>query len=493
MRKPFLCGNWKMNTDRATAVSLAKATARTAAEVPTVEVGACPDMLTFTPDGTKVLTANEGQPSDDYTIDPEGSVSIIDVSNGALDATVTTADFSAFNDQVDELRAAGVRIFAPGASVAEDVEPEYIAVSSDSTTAWVALQENNALAILDVASGEFTSIEALGFKGHLLPGNGLDASDKDEVVNIANWPVKGMYQPDGIAVYETGGETYVVTANEGDARDYDGFSEEARVKDLLLGGPIFAQFGRKDLQADGNLGRLKVTTAVPSDQRGNNGCYHELYSYGTRSFSIFTAGGELVFDSGSDFEEIMADPDRGGTADFFNSSNDESELDARSDDKGPEPEAVVLGEIGGQTIAFVGLERQGGIMIYDITDPSAPVFQSYVNNRNFDADPTIENNNDDVANPANPAAGDLGPEGLKFIPAGKSPTGTPLLVTANEISGTTTIFEITMDNKSASANDAAIAAIGTMDVLDAKANAKRSSKGGNSAADKTANLIASLT
>ncbi|NQU22054.1 MAG: bifunctional metallophosphatase/5'-nucleotidase, partial [Candidatus Nealsonbacteria bacterium] len=368
------------------------------------------------------------------------------------------------------------------ASVAEDVEPEYIAVSSDSLTAWVALQENNALAILDLTSGEFTSIEALGFKDHLLPGNELDASNKDDAVNIANWPVKGMYQPDGIAVYEADGETYVVTANEGDARDYDGFSEEARVKDLLLGGPIFAQFGRKDLQANENLGRLKVTTAAPSDQRGNNGCYHELYSYGTRSFSIFTAGGELVFDSGSDFETIMADPDRGGTAGFFNSSNEESEFDARSDDKGPEPEAVVLGEIDGQTIAFVGLERQGGVMIYDITDPTAPVFQSYVNNRNFDADPETAE------------ALDLGPEGLKFIPAGKSPSGNPLLVTANEISGTTTIFEITVDDdlvggENASANDAAIAAIGAMDVLDAKANAKKS---GNSAADKTAQLIASL-
>nr|WP_235927138.1 choice-of-anchor I family protein [Gloeocapsopsis dulcis] len=202
-----------------------------------VEVGALPDMITFTPDGSKVLVANEGEPNDDYTIDPEGSVSIIDVSGGFENLTqdnVTTADFRAYNDRCAELIAAGVRIFGPNATVAQDLEPEYIQVSADSTTAWIALQENNALGVLDIASGEITDILPLGFKDHSLPGNGLDVSDRDGAINIANWSIYGMYQPDGFATYEVNGETYIVTANEGDARDYDGYSEEARIKDLVL-------------------------------------------------------------------------------------------------------------------------------------------------------------------------------------------------------------------------------------------------------------------
>ncbi len=171
-----------------------------------VPVGPQPDMLIFTPNGNKLLVANEGEPSEDYTVDPEGSISIIDITRDMAKFTVTTLGFSKFNDQKDELTASGVRIFGPGASVAQDLEPEYIAVSNNSKTAWVTLQENNALAVVDIKNDEVTDILPLGFKDHSFPpgdefppsieaderGNGLDASNEDGNINITNWPVFGM-------------------------------------------------------------------------------------------------------------------------------------------------------------------------------------------------------------------------------------------------------------------------------------------------------------
>jgi len=769
-----------------------------------VTVGALPDMVTFTPDGQKVLVANEGEPNDDYTIDPEGSVSIIDLSGGVANLTqadVTTAYFAAFNDRLSELVAEGVRIFGPGATVAEDVEPEYITVSQDSQTAWISLQENNAIARLDINAGEITGIFPLGFKDHskqpvlntfffnpaelpslgttdargeiklsgfsglyyegvnpengnlqfithpdrgpddgtdengnrifLLPefqpelvrfeldresgvleivdriglkrqdgtpltglpnlpeldpdrgvdedgnllefdplgidaegvvvapdgtfwlvdeyrpsiyhflpdgtlfnryvpegldptvgtpalpavyserrpnrgfeavaydegkiyafiqtplnnptsgesqtirilefdtetatttgeylyiqedmgggsdkigdavslGNGeflvierdsgfgpesqkkifrisiddatniqeltpdsdatlesltpeeladrginpvsksvyadltalgysftdkpeglalidentvavlndndfgetgvpiglglivnqnadnaLDASDRDGEINIQNWPVLGMYQPDSIASYEVNGKTYIVTANEGDSRDYDGFSEEERVEDLTLDPTAFPNAA--ELQAEEALGRLQITTTL-GDSDGD-GDYDEIYAYGGRSFSIFEAtdtGLELVFDSGNDFEKITAEV----FPDFFNSDFDDDEevfaFDGRSDNKGPEPEGVTVGEVGDRTYAFIGLERIGGIVTYDVTDPFNPQFVQYLNN-----------------NPEFLPTGDIAPEGLTFISPENSPTNNPLLVVGNEVSATTTIFEVT--------------------------------------------------
>jgi hypothetical protein len=391
-----------------------------------VEVGALPDMLTFTPDGSKVVVANEGEP-DHYCTDgfgdPEGSISIIDVAGGVADveqSDVSTADFRAFNGQEDALRAKGVRIFGPNASVAQDLEPEYVGIDADSTTAWVSLQENNAFAIVDLASATVTDIVPLGYKDHSLPGNALDPSNRDGGINIGNWPVQGMYMPDAIDTYEFGRRTYVVTANEGDARDYDCFSEEARISDLTLDPATFPE--ADTLQEDENLGRLNSTTSFPTADPAI-----ELYSYGARSFSIWDEDGALVFDSGDDFERITA----ALLPDDFNSNNDENDsFDGRSDDKGPEPEGIEIARVYSKTYAFIGLERVGGIMVYDITTPRNPQFVQYVDNRDFAGDAEAG------------TAGDLGPEGLTFIAAADSPNGMPLLVVANEVSGTTTIFQI---------------------------------------------------
>jgi hypothetical protein len=392
-----------------------------------VEVGALPDMLTFTPDGRNILVANEGEPNDDYTVDPEGSVSIIDISRGVRRARVKTADFSRFNQYKDKLIADGVRIFGPGASVAQDLEPEYIAVTEGSPVAWITLQENNAVARLNLRTGRIDAILPLGVKDHGMAGNGIDASNKDGAINIATFDnLFGMFQPDAIAGYRSRGRQYLVTANEGDARDYDGFSEEAEVGDLILDPDMFPD--AETLQHKTMLGKLKVTTTL-GDLNGD-GTQEELYAYGGRSFSIFkpTAKGlKLVFDSGDQLEQITA-----AALPFdFNSTNDENDtFDNRSDDKGPEPEGLVLGRIHGRTYLFLGLERVGGIMVYDITAPRSPEFVQYINNRDFSGDPESG------------TAGDLGPEGLAFIPAGKSPSGENLLAVSNEISGTTTVYQV---------------------------------------------------
>jgi hypothetical protein len=481
------------------------------------EVGAQPDMVAFTPDGTRVLTANEGEPSDDYQIDPDGSISIVDFSDPA-NPTVSTADFTAYNGQEDALRSQGVRIYGPGASAAQDLEPEYIAVSADGSTAWVVLQENNALAKVDIATATVTDIVTLGESDRSVAGNGIDASDDDEVIDIKTFAgVVGLYQPDAIHAYTVNGNTYLVTANEGDARawgedndaywgeeaDEDavppvvcmpnaslGFVEEFRVKHLvhnsgfdrrcgddlppqlsaladgaLLDPAVFGYCGAEagdsgDCRDDDVLGRLKITWTMGYKTNadgspkmyndageedagaGDRIMYDTLYSYGGRSFSIRDEDGALVFDSGDAIEQFLASDDcKLGSdrsidcADYFNTGHDEGDaMDSRSDAKGPEPEGLTIGQIGDKHFLFLGLERMGGVLVYDITDPTAPVYQDYLNSREtWDVDPDAGNLE---------GYGDLGPEGLVFIPAADSANGKALLVVGNEVSGSTAIYEV---------------------------------------------------
>jgi len=426
----------------------------------TIGVGALPDMLTFTPDGRYVIVANEGEPNS-YgqadSVDPEGSVSIIDVLDPRKPAE-RRATFTAFNDQLDALRASGVRIFGPGASVAQDLEPEYVAVSADGKTAYVTLQENNAIAVVDIAGAKVSTVRALGYKDHSLAGMGMDVSNEDggsntnsgtPRINIAPVPVKGMYLPDGIASYTVGGTTYLLTANEGDARaDWPGFNEETRVRDYCgTAGLDPTRFtgDLANLTKDSNLGRLRITTTPNGNNSGKNaaGQCTDLVAFGGRSFSIWNAAtGARVYDSGDGFETITAQLAGTPGYDFpFNTGHDEADaLDARSPNKGPEPESVVVQRFGKKTFAFIGLERVGGVMVYDVTDPAASKYVTYINTR-AGAGTVVKNTNGDngIVN-----GGDRGPEGMVVIPAAKSPNGKPMLVVANEISGTTALFEITL-------------------------------------------------
>jgi hypothetical protein len=393
-----------------------------------VEAGVLPDMITFTPDGTKVLTANEGQPNSDYTIDPEGSISIINVTGGfnnVQQSNVTNLNFNAFDSQLATLRANGVRIFGVNATVSKDVEPEYITVADNGLTAWVTLQENNAVATINLVTNQITAITPLGLKDHSLAGNTLDSSDQFGAIFMSNWPIKGMYMPDAMAQYSVAGTTYLVTANEGDVRDYNGLAEEVRVGSsaYVLDPTVFpnADF----LKKNSNLGRLTVTTA--SGDTDNDGDFDEIHVFGARSFSIWnTTTGQLVYDSGDDFEKITAnDPTFGA---LFNASNDNVNLKNRSDNKGPEPEGITVAQINGATYAFITLERTGGLMTYDITNPLAPTFVSYKNNRTI---PTV--------------GGDLAPEGIIYIAPADNSLAKGLVVMANEVSATISVYEITND------------------------------------------------
>jgi len=378
----------------------------------TVTAGALPDMVTFTPDGNRVLVANEGEPNDLYTVDPEGSISIIDISAGVGNASVTHLDFNAFDGMEAAIEAEGGRIFGPGATVSMDLEPEYITVSPDGTTAFVTLQENNAVAKVDLTTETIVDIQGLGFKDHGAADNALDPSDRDGGINIANWPTLGMYQPDSIDSYEVAGQTYYVTANEGDARDYDGYSEEERVKDLTLDATAFPNAAT--LQQDENLGRLKTTTA--NGDSDGDGDFDQIYSYGARSFSIWDAAGNQIFDSGDMIEQLTAQIAPG----IFNQNEGNGVADNRSDDKGPEPEALSLVEIGNWVYALVGLERTGGLMVFDITDPTSPVFQQWLYK-----------------------ASDIGPEGIAFSLLSETHRGgSGLVAVANEVSATTTFYRV---------------------------------------------------
>jgi 2',3'-cyclic-nucleotide 2'-phosphodiesterase/3'-nucleotidase/5'-nucleotidase len=298
----------------------------------------------------------------------------------------------------------------------------------------VNLQRNNAMAVIDLASQRIVDIFALGTKDHGRPGYGLDGSSVDGAINIRPWPIHGLYNPDGLAAYEVAGEIFLVSANEGDPRESTAFVEEAQLRTLQLDPEVFPNAAV--LKQDHNLGRLRVST-VDGDVDGD-GAFDQVFAYGGRSFAIWTGAGELVFDSGDGLERIMAE----AVPSCFNCSGGSINLDDRSDDRGPEPEALAIGKVGGRDYVFVAPERIGGLYVYDITDPRAPVFQQYVNFRDFSIDPQQVCEAQQPMSQACAAAGDLEPEGVLFIAAVDSPIGVPLVVLTHELSTSATIYRV---------------------------------------------------
>lgn len=386
-----------------------------------VDVGSLPDMLTFTPNGKRIIVANEAERSaPDGSIDPDGSISIIDISSGAAAATVKQVGFTSFNSAKSKLLEQGARIYT-GKTVSQEAEPEYIAVSPDGKTALVTLQEMNAVAILNINQARITKIVPLGLKSFkdLL----IDFSDRDGPGNsnlyspVTGYDVFGMYMPDAIAAFRSRGKTYYAIANEGDSRDdFIPGGEETRVASLNLDP---TKYPNADvLKSASVLGRLTVANpsvigAEIAGDTDNDGDVDQIISYGARSFSILDANGKIVFDSGDHIERFIATQGTFSSGGAFD--------DSRSDNKGPEPEGIIVEQIGDRTFAFVGLERGGGgVMVYDVTDVKNVQFVTYARD-----------------------SADISPEGLTFINAVDSPNGQSLLAVSNEVSKTLSVYGLT--------------------------------------------------
>ena len=405
-----------------------------------VTVGVLPDGVAFSPNGKHLVVANEGEPlknSATSVSDAEGSISIIAITDGQPATSATTLGFTDFNtggSRASELPA-GVRIVRPGATFSQDVEPEYVTISDDSTTAFVTLQEANAVAVVDLANARISKIHALGVKDFGQSKNKIWTNDTTTtgayttcasatvcapptLKNYTN--LYGYYLPDGVASFTVGGKTYFLTGNEGDNKDdyiETASAESARVSSISssLDTTVFPSSVSTELA---RLNINKTANGVAVGVNSTTGKYEKLYTYGARSFSIWYADtGAQVFDSGDDFERVVYND---ATPSLLYNS-----LRTRMDDKGPEPENIVVGQVGNEYFAFIGLERSSGIMMYQITNPAKPKFVQYIRNTS------------DAA-----TTGDISPEGLKFISAADSPTGVPLLLVGYEVSGSMAVFQI---------------------------------------------------
>lgn len=367
------------------------------------EAGIQPDMITYSPDGSLILTANEGEPRQGYeagTVDPKGSITALDTNtNQSYDI-----DFTAFDSA--ESRAALVAdnvIIKKDTAPSVDFEPEYITISNDSLTAYVTLQEANSIATIDLTTKQVTRVDSLGFKDYSSGDNKVDLYKKDDAINITNTDeFLGIYMPDGISSYEVDGKTYLLTANEGDSREWGDYINEVEEK-----------YGESE---------SKIVTLNTDDYDGFDDL-SKKYLFGGRSFSIIDASTmTMVSDSNGEFEEITAKL----LPEYFNCSNDDISFEDRSGKKGPEPEDIKTMIIDGKVMAFIGLERIGGVMMYDVSDPTNPIYVDYLNLRDF---------SDDIS-------GSVSPEGLCTVSAKDSPTNKPMLIIANEVSGDVNVVEV---------------------------------------------------
>ena len=428
---------------------------RTADGIP---VGALPDSVTISPNGKFAIVANEGEPTNycltngalPETTDPLGSVSIINLSSKT--PTATTIDFKSYSERQNAITYAGGRIFGPNASVAQDIEPEYAAFSADSKFAFVTLQENNSVATVDVETGAIINIVGLGVKNHNLFNAGLDSSDRDNKIDIVARNIQGMYLPDAIGTVDAGGNTYMITANEGDAREYACLLGGTDATKVEAEDPRFADVADTTVDATFKgstiAGRMKVTQFSPANISGeaikSTTKVLNAFSFGTRSFTVWKTNlnngvfpADLVFDSGDAIERIIAqERPRFFNADWNTTSGFMNAFESRSASKGPEPEGLAIGKAYGRTWMVLALERDNGLMLYDMTNPVKPMFRQYINTSIPGGDILVG------------SAGDVSPEGVLFLEAAQSPTGKPMVVVSYELSGSVAFFEVTAPGSS---------------------------------------------
>ena len=400
-----------------------------------VETGVQPDMVAFV-DNDTVLTADEGEPREGYgdgTTDPRGSVTVVNVS--ALTSEVV--GFDAFDTRRDELAASGV-VLKKGAAPSADLEPEYIAVSGGK--AYVTLQENNAIAVLDLASRTFDGVYSAGFEDYSVTPIDIDKKD-DAYAPRTYGSLMGIRMPDGIAAFQADGRTYLVTANEGDAREWGD-------EDL---GTFYLSEDERDFGEEGMTSPTGTFTGENSGLEGKVVFFKaedfdgldagKDYLFGGRTFTIYEVGENgvtEVFTSGDDFEALTARY----LPDYYNCSNDNAVVDDRSGKKGPEAESVAVGTVDGRTYAFVALERTGGVMVYDVTEPASAQYVNYINTRDFSSIVEGSEEYEDGELDKWVTGGDVAPEGLLFLSDAVSPTGEALLLAACEVSGTVAVYQV---------------------------------------------------
>ncbi len=405
--------------------------------IDSANVGYLPDMVTFI-DEHSLISANEGEPSDDYQMDPEGSVSIIQLTSNKAVKKVTTLGFT------DVELVGDVRI-KPASSVAQDLEPEFVAVNENGTKAWVSLQENNAVAIVNLEKESIDTVKSLG--AVQWSGIEVDISDDGKAKPVSTAPenIFALFQPDTLVAYQVDGKDYLVSANEGDDREYDAWEDLAKANDLELpnGQSALSPQLQKGL-LDSKMKKLRVLKDLGKD---STGVYQTLTMTGTRSFSIWDEDANRVFDSTMTIESILASD----YANVFNTRVDDTDdpkdiaelkadgiaysmiddtayfwegVDARSLKKGAEPEALALAKIDNKTFAYLGLEKQGGIMVFNITNPTDVSFVQYFNDIDYNALPA--------------KAGDLAPEGTVTFMQNNN----HYLAVANELSSTVSLYSL---------------------------------------------------
>ena len=390
------------------------------------EAGVQPDMVTFTPDSKKILSADEGEPRNGYeagSIDPKGTVTVIDLTN----QNVSHLDFTVFDSEAKraELVQNGV-ILKKGTAPSVDLESEYIA--ANDKTAYVTLQEANAIAIVDLQTLSIENICSAGYEDY--EKYPIDIDKKDAAYRPVSYPsLRGIRMPDGISLFESNGKTYIVTANEGDSREWNEYLNEAECN---FGKGQTSPSGKITAENSGLTG--KVVFFDQNDYEGLNSEYD--YLFGGRSFTVYCVDGsgmKEVYTSGNELEAKTA----AYFPQYFNCSNDSAEIDDRSGKKGVEAESVTIGTVGEKTYAFIGLERIGGVMAYDITNPDKILFANYINSRDFSKD----------------IAGDVSPEGLCMISASESADGNAYLLASCEVSGTVAAYKLISQNIDSSDDD----------------------------------------
>ena len=402
-------------------------------------LGVLPDSVTFAPNGTTALVAIEGQPvcakddpattakeDTDYlkASDPEGGVSIVDLTNPAA-PVVKFAGFKQFN--VAQMKAKGIAVSSVVNNVAKDFEPEFI-TAVDNKYAYVTIQEANAIGKLDIEAASFESVTR-AFESKLSV-TARDTSDRDSGAGPRNYAnVVGASQPDAIASFKVGSGHYFVTANEGDAREYTCLNDDQRASSLKVDTRRFPNWST--LSASAALGRAKVNPTI--GDRDGDGDIDTIHLRGSNSMTMYR-NGIALWDSGELLDQIQIKAF--GVANINGShslSSDKSTMNYvgqdRSDDKGSEPEGVAVGMVGNTRVAILGLERMTALAVFDITQPRSPVFQEWLQMLPAKATPAK-----DVKH--------WSPEGIVFVSADKSPSGKALIITSYELSGSISIHQI---------------------------------------------------